>query len=215
MRDLITALILVIAAGNGVGLAQDTAGVGVIRGTVTSSKGIGVGDVAICVMAVSRCEVTDDRGVFVFSDLRPDSYDVEIVSAGRPRLLAKVTVRAGLDAVLEAVLPDPTSLEETVTVTAPVFVAGEEVKTSGFLASGAEIAQSAGALQDVARFVQTLPGAVIGTDDFRNDLIVRGGSPLENLYIVDNVEIPNINTFANFASAGGTVSMIDAWQQPR
>ena len=34
------------------------------------------------------------------------------------------------------------------------------------------------------------PGVVIGTDDFRNDLIVRGGSPLENLYIVDNVEIP-------------------------
>jgi hypothetical protein len=51
---------------------------------------------------------------------------------------------------------------------------------------------------------------VIGTNDFRNDLIVRGGSPLENLYIVDNVEIPNINTFANFASAGGTVSILDA-----
>jgi hypothetical protein len=51
---------------------------------------------------------------------------------------------------------------------------------------------------------------VIGTDDFRNDLIVRGGSPLENLYIVDNVEIPNINAFANFSSAGGTVSTIDS-----
>jgi hypothetical protein len=58
--------------------------------------------------------------------------------------------------------------------------------------------------------VQSLPGVVIGSDDFRNDLIVRGGSPLENLYIVDNIEIPNINTFANFASAGGTVSILDA-----
>jgi hypothetical protein len=51
---------------------------------------------------------------------------------------------------------------------------------------------------------------VIGTNDFRNDIIVRGGSPLENLFIVDNVEIPNINAFANFASAGGTVSLLDA-----
>lgn len=59
-------------------------------------------------------------------------------------------------------------------------------------------------------YVQSLPGAVLGTDDFRNDLIVRGGSPLENLDIVDNIEIPNINTFANFASAGGTVSILDA-----
>jgi hypothetical protein len=190
--------------------AQDTAGVGAIRGTVSSAAGAAVPDVAICVSAIGRCEVTDARGVFVLADLRPDVYDVEIVSAGRPTLLSRITVRAGLDAVLEAVLPDPTAIEETVVVTAPVFVPGEEVRTSGFLAGGAEIAQNAGALQDVSRFVQTLPGAAIGTDDFRNDLIVRGGSPLENLYIVDNIEIPNINTFANFASAGGTVSMIDA-----
>jgi hypothetical protein len=36
------------------------------------------------------------------------------------------------------------------------------------------------------------------------------GSPLENLFIGDNVEIPNINSFANFASAGGTTSILDA-----
>ena len=58
--------------------------------------------------------------------------------------------------------------------------------------------------------MQGLPGVVIGTNDFRNDIIVRGGSPLENLFVVDNVEIPNINAFANFASAGGTVSLLDA-----
>jgi hypothetical protein len=44
----------------------------------------------------------------------------------------------------------------------------------------------------------------------RNDLIVRGGSPLENLFMVDNIEIPNINTFANLASAGGLTSILDA-----
>lgn len=190
--------------------AQDTAGVGTIRGTVTTAAGMPAADVGICITAISRCVVTDDRGRFAIGDLRPDRYEVEIVAAGRPTVMATVSVRAGLDAVLDAVLPDPASIEEKVIVTAPVFVAAEEVKTSGFLASGAEVAAAAGALQDVSRFVQTLPGAVIGTDDFRNDLIVRGGSPLENLYIVDNIEIPNINTFANFASAGGTVSMLDA-----
>lgn len=209
MRGSVVALVLLLSAA-GVAAAQDTAGVGGIRGTVLSAKGAGVADVAICVTALGRCNVTNERGEFVLADLRPDTYDVEIVAAGRPNLLASVTVRAGRDAVLEAVLPEPTAIEEKVTVTAPVFVAGEEVKTSGFLASGNEIGQAAGALQDVSRYVQTLPGAVIGTDDFRNDLIVRGGSPLENLYIVDNVEVPNINTFANFASAGGSVGMIDA-----
>ena len=50
----------------------------------------------------------------------------------------------------------------------------------------------------------------MGSNDFRNDLIVRGGSPLENLFVVDNVEIPNINAFATSASAGGSVGLIDA-----
>ena len=191
-------------------IAQDTTGVGTIRGTVLTASGQPAVDVGICIASLSRCVVTDDRGAFAVADLRPDRYDVEIVAAGRPPLVSPVSVRAGLDAVMEVVLPDPTTVEETITVSAPAFVPGDAIKTSGFLASGAEVAQNAGGLQDVSRFVQTLPGVAIGTDDFRNDLIVRGGSPLENLYIVDNVEIPNINTFANFASAGGTVSMIDA-----
>ena len=107
-------------------------------------------------------------------------------------------------------LPEAGAVEEGVVVTAPTFAFPQEVKTSGFLFSAGDIASSAGALQDVSRYVQSLPGVVIGTNDFRNDIIVRGGSPLENLFVVDNIEIPNINSFANFASAGGTVSILDA-----
>ena len=62
----------------------------------------------------------------------------------------------------------------------------------------------------MSRYAQSLPGVVVGSNDFRNDLIVRGGSPLENLFVVDNIEIPNINAFATSASAGGSVGLIDA-----
>jgi hypothetical protein len=112
--------------------------------------------------------------------------------------------------VVALILPALSQVRETVTVTAPALVPLEEVKTSGFLLQRAEVLASAGALQDISRYVQSLPGVALGAADFRNDLIVRGGSPLENLFIVDNVEIPNINAFANFSSAGGTVSLIDA-----
>ncbi len=74
---------------------------------------------------------------------------------------------------------------------------------------------AAGALQDVSRFAQSLPGVVIGSNDFRNDLIVRGGSPLENLFVVDNIEIPNINAFATSASAGGSVGLHRRGADPR
>jgi hypothetical protein len=190
--------------------AQDTAGAGGVRGAVVDGRGDPAPDVAVCVPAVSRCVVSDRLGRFTLTDIRSGRYTLEIVAPGAPPLATEVEVRAGRESLVEVTLTANEGLQETITVTAPSFVAAEEVKTSAFLASAAEVAQSAGALQDVSRYVQSLPGAVIGTDDFRNDLIVRGGSPLENLYIVDNVEIPNINTFANFASAGGTVSMLDA-----
>ena len=41
-------------------------------------------------------------------------------------------------------------------------------------------------------------------------LIVVNDPPAIKRILVDNVEIPNINAFANFASAGGTVSLLDA-----
>ena len=71
------------------------------------------------------------------------------------------------------------------------------------------VQDSAGSLQDVSRYLQSLPGVVGGGEEDRNDLIVRGGSPLENLFIVDNIEVPNINSFANFAAGGGLVSILD------
>ena len=190
--------------------AQDTAGVGAIRGTVAASSGEPVADAAVCVRNLDRCTATDASGRFLLNDLRAGGYELEVVGPSPAPLIAAVDVRAGRETVVDVTLPPGDTLRETVTVAAPVFVAAEEIKSSAYLVSSADVAQSAGALQDVSRYVQSLPGVVIGTDDFRNDLIVRGGSPLENLYIVDNVEIPNINTFANFASAGGTVSVLDA-----
>lgn len=189
--------------------AQDTAGVGTLRGRVTDSAAVRAANVAVCVPLTSQCAVTDAEGNFVLS-VRPGTYSLEISAPGQPLVVTdSVQVRAGLDGIVDIVLPTLEGLQQTVTVTASLFVRPEEVKTSSFLIAPVDIAGSAGALQDVSRYVQALPGVVIGTDDFRNDLIVRGGSPLENLYVVDNVEIPNINSFANFASAGGTVSILD------
>jgi len=208
MRSLAVLVVLLTPASAG---AQDTSGVGLVRGVVVSGQNAPMPDAAVCLVATSQCGVSDRRGVFLIRDVRPGTYKLEVVAPNQPAFLSQdLEVRAGLDSVVEITVPEASSIETTVHVTAPRFVAPEEVKSSSFLVSAAEISRSAGALQDVSRYVQSLPGAVLGTDDFRNDLIVRGGSPLENLYIVDNIEIPNINTFANFASAGGTVSILDA-----
>ena len=45
---------------------------------------------------------------------------------------------------------------------------------------------------------------------YRNDLIVRGGSPSENRFYLDGIEIPNINHFATQGASGGPVSILNA-----
>lgn len=191
--------------------AQDTAAVGGIRGSVADASGAPASGVRVCLVGTERCAETGDHGSFSMDNLRTGSYQLEIVAPGRPAFATDaVAVRAGLDDRIDVVLPLIDAVEQAITVSESVYVAPAEVKTSGVLIQGSEIFRAAGALQDVSRYVRSLPGVAVGSNDFRNDIIVRGGSPLENLFIVDNVEIPNINTFANFASAGGITSILDA-----
>ena len=203
--------VCLLVAGSLLAAAQDTTGVGSIQGIVKAADGKPAANVKVCVQGTGRCATTSEQGSFRIPEIRAGEVTLEVTVPGQPALKnAKAEVRAGLESGVEIELAKIESVTESVTVNDSVFVAPEEIKNSGFLVQRQEISKSAGALQDVARYVQTLPGVVIGSNDFRNDIIVRGGSPLENLFVVDNIEIPNINAFANFASAGGTVSILDA-----
>lgn len=71
-----------------------------------------------------------------------------------------------------------------------------------------EIEKGAGVNRDVSKIIQTLPG-VGTTDPNRNDLIVRGGGPSENVFYLDGIEIPIINHFATQGSSGGVVGVIN------
>ncbi len=191
--------------------AQDTGGVGSLQGKVTDAAGQPRPGAEVCLAGTGRCVTADENAQFRFTEVRAGEYRIEVSVPGQPKVTSGViVVHAGLEGSIEVTLPEIGGTQQSVTVTESAFVAPEEIKSSSFLVQPVEISKSAGALQDVARYVQTLPGVAIGSDDFRNDIIVRGGSPLENLFVVDNIEIPNINSFANFASAGGTVSILDA-----
>jgi len=72
-----------------------------------------------------------------------------------------------------------------------------------------QILSSAGTYGDFSRYLQILPG-VVWVSDLSNDVLVRGGHPTENLYVVDGVEVPSINHFSLSGSNGGFTSMIDS-----
>src|SRR5215831_15816172 len=200
--------IFFITSSSAVG--QDTTGVGAVVGVVSGADQQPSAHVVICVAETTRCGLTDEAGRFRLGDLRAGRYTLQITPPGQASILSgEVEIRAGLNTSLEIELPAPERFEQTVTVTASTLAPPVEIKTSAFLLPPEAVQNSAGTLQDISRYLQSLPGVVSGGEEERNDLIVRGGSPLENLFIVDNIEVPNINSFANFASGGGLVGILD------
>ena len=75
--------------------------------------------------------------------------------------------------------------------------------------TGDEILSSAGTYGDFTRYLQVMPG-VVWVSDFTNEVLVRGGHPTENLFVVDGVEVPNVSHFSLSGSNGGFTSMIDS-----
>lgn len=71
-----------------------------------------------------------------------------------------------------------------------------------------ETERYAGSRQDPARMAANFAG-VQGTNDSRNDIVVRGNSPAGLLWRLEEVDIPNPNHFAIAGSAGGPQSIIN------
>lgn len=71
-----------------------------------------------------------------------------------------------------------------------------------------EIERNPGGSRDISKIIQSLPG-VIAVPGFRNDVVIRGGSPSENKFYLDGIEIPIINHFQTQGSTGGPVGILN------
>ena len=101
---------------------------------------------------------------------------------------------------------------DPVSITIEVHDSATGIDTCGpqALQAGAEkILTTAGSYGDLSRYLQVLPG-VVASSDLSNQMLVRGGHPMENLFLVDGIEVPNINHLANANSTGGFGPMIDS-----
>ena len=68
--------------------------------------------------------------------------------------------------------------------------------------SSEEVQKNAGSNRDVSKALLSLPG-IASTANFRNDLLIRGGSSLENKFYIDGIEVPTINHFQTQGASGG------------
>ncbi len=71
-----------------------------------------------------------------------------------------------------------------------------------------ETSRYAGSLNDPSRMAANYAG-VSSTSDARNDIIIRGNSPLGVLWRLNGMEIPNPNHFGSLGTTGGPVSILN------
>lgn len=72
-----------------------------------------------------------------------------------------------------------------------------------------ETERYAGSRADVARMAANYAG-VLGVDDSRNDIIIRGNSPMGLLWRLEGVDIPNPNHWGATGTTGGPVCMLNS-----
>ena len=154
--------------------------------------------------------VTDSVGHFTIQAVPPGIYRLQASAVGYKTTLTSEyilsTKNLNIDIEMEE---NPTELEG-VTITASPFRRDLESPVGLRIIGVQEIEKSPGANRDISRIVQSYPGVAFSPIGYRNDLIVRGGSPSENRFYLDGVEIPNINHFSTQGASGGPVGILNA-----
>lgn len=119
-----------------------------------------------------------------------------------------VIVRSGRITRVESELR-PIAVEVgNIVVSAGYFTPDEEQTTSATSFDFEEVRRSPGSAGDVSRIMMVLP-SVAKVDDQLNSLVVRGGSPSENAFYLDNIEIPNINHYPLQGTSGGPIGLLN------
>lgn len=152
---------------------------------------------------------TDINGNFRIENLDPNTYQLRASVIGyEPQTKTDVVVSPGRLTQIAFTLSAQIIEFEGVEVTGDFFRKDPFEVNSIRSFSFEEIRRSPGGFEDVVRALSVLPG-VAQADAGRNDLIVRGGAPSENLYLVDGIEVPNINHFGTQGATGGPLSFIN------
>ena len=164
----------------------------------------------VLVLGLGRGGVTDAEGHFNIGEVPPGIYRLQASAVGYKTILTPEYIVSTKDLTIQIETEENLTELEGVTVTASPFRRDPESPVGLRIIGLHEIEKSPGANRDISRIVQSYPGVAFSPAGYRNDLIVRGGSPSENRFYLDGVEIPNINHFSTQGASGGPVGLIDA-----
>lgn len=183
-----------------------------IRGNITDklsqSPLIGA---AIQLTTLKMGSISDSLGNYSLTAIPPDRYEIKISCFGyKTLIIPNVIVTSGKEVILDI------ALEEDFKQLNEVVVKGENkgasinklATVSARTFSMEEVNRYAGGRSDPARLAANFAG-VSAPDDSRNDIVIRGNSPVGVLWRIDGMNVTNPNHFASVGTTGGAVSAIN------
>lgn len=159
--------------------------------------------------------ISDSTGGFRFTSLLPGAYSIKITGIGiQEKLLTNVIVTSGNENILTIELEPSINLLNSVTVTGRRNTAKATTLESPLSIqrlTSEDIKANPGGNFDISKVIQSLPGVGGGAagGTFRNDIIIRGGAPSENVFYLDGIEVPIINHFSTQGSGGGPQGILN------
>jgi hypothetical protein len=213
MRKLLIAFILLLCYLAGAFGSQDYTQT--IRGTVTDAvTGFPLIGANVVLLHSDPLvgTITDVNGHFEMTGVPLGRQALEITYVGYyPKVIPNILLTSGKEAVLNIRLEEKAiEMEEVVVKAGPRKdqSINEMATVSARTFTVEETERFAGSLGDPARMVANYAG-VMTQNDSRNDIIIRGNSPIGVLWRMEGIEIPNPNHFGALGTTGGPVSMVN------
>jgi hypothetical protein len=151
----------------------------------------------------------NERGYYVITNVPPGTYQVKATLIGyEGSVNSDVVVNPQRNKKITFELNSSAIELNTVEVPSDYFARPAENVVSMRTLSPEEIRRSPGSAEDIFRVMQSLPG-VATAGGKSAQLIVRGGSPNENLTLLDNIEIYNPIHFARTGESMGIISIVN------
>lgn len=153
-------------------------------------------NVSIQIIGTTIGTATDIDGRFSIKNIEEDVYKLKYSSVGYTQYIETNirVVRNKTTVVKEIALDENVVTGETVEVTASLFSSDNVSPVTNYHYSMEEIRRSPGATGDIFRAIETLPGVASSGGEF-SSFSVRGGSPRDNIIVVDNIPFDKVSHF--------------------
>lgn len=186
-----------------------------IRGQVVDNQTKGTLPGVVVILqdtgAAMKTTATDENGNFRMENIPIGRHTLTFRYIGYKERAMTVILTSGKEVVLNV------ELEESVYTTSEVVITDENGKNkplnemttvSARSFTIEETSRYAGSIGDPSRMAANYAG-ISGANDSRNDVVIRGNSPMGLLWKLNGIDIPNPNHFGSFGSTGGPVSILN------